>query len=177
MKKLVLTLLIITLLAVLFPGFAALAQPARIPHEDPATAENSLGVVPLLLFYSSVFDLAEQLGCGEYSHSLQTLRHLLEQGEPEVGLVWMLTRHYFILTKICRLAEKRISDQEIARVVQMRPSLIPSYVRQARRLSSSRLEKVFSLLVQADTGLKSGQQNPRLIMELLVFALCHLDAE
>ncbi len=58
MKRLAIALSIILLLAILSPCFSILAQPTRIPHQNPMTAKDTPDPVSLLLFYGNVFDLA-----------------------------------------------------------------------------------------------------------------------
>jgi len=58
MKRFVVTLSIVMLVGILFPYFSILAQPIYIPHENPATAEDSSDTASLLLFYGNVFNMA-----------------------------------------------------------------------------------------------------------------------
>ncbi len=145
--------------------------------ERDIIAETDVEIVVGMTRTHSVFDLAGQLGRGEWSLSLQTLRRLLEEGESEVGIVWMLTRHYSTLAKMTRLAEERMNETEMARALKIRPFLVPSYLQQARRLTPASLEKAFLLLLETDTSLKSGQQDPGFAMEQLAFALCRLGSK
>jgi len=58
MKKLIITLSIIAMLGVIFPGLPILAQPGQLPHENPDTTTDSLDVAGLLLSYSDIINLA-----------------------------------------------------------------------------------------------------------------------
>lgn len=120
----------------------------------------------------SVFDLAESVAEKRLDDSLQILHFLLESGESEVSIVWTLTRYFSTLAKVHQLNEKRVSADEIARRAKIRPFLVSTYLQQIRGLSAPQLERAFQLLLEADVNLKSSYQNPRLIMELLVYRLC-----
>jgi DNA polymerase-3 subunit delta len=123
---------------------------------------------------NSVFDLADAIAGKKLSPSLQILNGLLESGESEVGIVWMLTRHFTTLSKIYQLRTDGSGGDAIARKTRIRPHLINQYLQQVDRLSDRQLEEVFHLLLEADANLKSSYQSPRLIMELLVHNLCRL---
>ncbi len=57
MKRFAIALSIIILLAIFSPGFSMLAQPAHIPHQNPATTEETVDPVSLLRFYGNVAGL------------------------------------------------------------------------------------------------------------------------
>jgi len=75
MKKLVITSLVIMLLAVLTPCLATLAQPAHIPHQNPATARGSPNMVSILHFYGNVYDLIATSDYQEAQSMLGELEH------------------------------------------------------------------------------------------------------
>jgi len=75
MKKLVITSLVIMLLAVLTPCLATLAQPAHIPHQNPATARGSPDLVSILHFYGNVYDLIATSDYQEAQSMLGELEH------------------------------------------------------------------------------------------------------
>ena len=125
----------------------------------------------------STYDLAESVAEKKLSDSLQILDSLLEARESEVGIVWLLTRHFSTLVKVHELNAKGGSAEEIARKTKIRQSLIRSYLKHIQLLTPIQFERAFQLLLEADTNLKSGYQNPRLIMELLIYRLCCLHQE
>jgi len=57
MKRLAVTLSIVVLLMALSPSLSGLAQPAHVPHQDPAAARGAPDPASLLLFYGDVFDM------------------------------------------------------------------------------------------------------------------------
>lgn len=58
MKRLAVTLYAVILLVLLLPSFPIFAQPARVPHQDPATTGDSLNPLSMLRFYGNVLDMA-----------------------------------------------------------------------------------------------------------------------
>ena len=70
--------------------------------------------------------------------------------------------------------ELRQSAEEIAQRAKIRPFLVRSYIQQIRNVTPYEFEYAFQCLLDADKNLKSSYQNPRLIMELLIYRLCRL---
>jgi len=123
---------------------------------------------------NSVFDLVDVVAGKKTDLSLQILHSLFESGESEVGMVWMLTRHFVILAKVHQLQTDGYRGDKIAGRMKLRPKMMTQYLQQARQLSQRQLKTAFQLLLEADANLKSSYQAPRLIMELLVMKLCQL---
>lgn len=121
---------------------------------------------------NSVFDLADSVAERKLTDSFQILHSLLEAGESGVGIVWILARRFFTLAKVYQLKKNQTSAEEIARKAKIRPFLVSSYLRQSGYLLPVELERAFQLLLEADMNLKSSYQNPKLILELLVYRLC-----
>jgi DNA polymerase-3 subunit delta len=124
---------------------------------------------------NSVYDLADSVAGKKLEPSLQMLQSLLESGESEVGLVFMLTRHFITLAKMHQLQADGVRPAEMVRHVRVRPNDVNKYVQQASLYTSAQLKRVFKLLLDADVKLKSSYQAPRLIMELLIFRICYLN--
>jgi len=57
MRKFIIVLSIIILLAMLPPYFSIIAQPTHTPHENPTFAKDSPDPISLLFFYGDVYDL------------------------------------------------------------------------------------------------------------------------
>jgi hypothetical protein len=74
-KRLVITLTIIVILGIISPGLPTIAQPIRTPHENPATATDSLDKMALLLSYSEIINLATSRHYQDALDFLNELRH------------------------------------------------------------------------------------------------------
>jgi len=75
MKRLFVTLSIVVLLAVLLPGFPIIAQSTHIPHENPATAKNTLDLAALIVSYSDIYNLAALRQYQDTQSILQEMKH------------------------------------------------------------------------------------------------------
>jgi hypothetical protein len=80
MKRLAAILLILVVMGTAFPGFTALAQSTKTPHENPAIAAGSLDEVSLLLNYSRLFFLASNR---QYTDALDALEELRKIDIPD----------------------------------------------------------------------------------------------
>lgn len=63
------------MLGVIFPGLPIIAQPDRLPHENPETATSSLDEAGLLLSYSDIIDLATSSQYRDAQDILSELEH------------------------------------------------------------------------------------------------------
>ncbi|UCE19147.1 MAG: DNA polymerase III subunit delta [Gemmatimonadota bacterium] len=121
---------------------------------------------------NSVFDFAGAVAERRLNDSLHILHSLLETGESGVGLVSVLTKHYVTLTKVHQLYTSGVSTEEIAQGAKIRPFVVRSYIQQVRDMTQPEFEHAFQCLLEADKHLKSSYQNPRFVMQLLIYRLC-----
>lgn len=75
MKKLIITLSIIAMLGVIYPGLPISAQPVRVPHENPENATGLPDKVGLLLSYIRVINLAGNSRQQDARDLLNELKH------------------------------------------------------------------------------------------------------
>ena len=80
MKRLAITLSIIILLVMFSPHFTIFAQPAHIPHENPATARDSIDVASLVFIYGNVLGLTAE---GQYQDAQSIIDDLESTNMPD----------------------------------------------------------------------------------------------
>lgn len=88
MKRLIITLFIIILLAASYP-FSILAQPSHTPHENPIVATASLDAMALLLSYGNIFNLA---AISQYQNAQSILKELEHANIPD-ELQYLIDRY------------------------------------------------------------------------------------
>ncbi len=76
MKRYIIALCIIAVLGVIYPGLPTLAQPIRVPHENPDTATGLLDEIGFLLSYSQVIKLATNSQYQDAQDILNELEHV-----------------------------------------------------------------------------------------------------
>jgi DNA polymerase-3 subunit delta len=122
----------------------------------------------------SVFALTDALGSGERAVALRLLNRLLDDGQPPLLILSMLTRHFRQLWKARELLGQGAPQKELPRRIGVSPYFLSGLLAQARRCPDARLREAFPRFLAADLALKSGG-DPRAHLEGLVFALCAAD--
>jgi len=75
MKKIIITIFILVLLATTISFSSISAQPAQLPHQNPATAEGSSDAASLLNLYSDIFNLVSLRQYEDAQTMLEELKH------------------------------------------------------------------------------------------------------
>jgi len=75
MKKIITTIFILVLFATTISLSPILAQPAHLPHQNPATAEDSSDAASLLNLYSDIFNLVSLRQYEDAQTMLEELKH------------------------------------------------------------------------------------------------------
>jgi DNA polymerase III subunit delta len=121
----------------------------------------------------SVFDLANAAADRDCPRALRSLHTLLRDGQQPVQILFMLARHFRQVWVAGDLSAKKVSQQEMGRVLGMKSSFfLPGLVKQGRNFSSERMREIFSRLWEADQALKSVRVKPSVILERLVLDIC-----
>ncbi len=106
------------------------------------------------------------------SRALKILKDLSLSKERQTSITYRLSEHFLRLYQV-----KASSDQNVyhlAQELRTYAGAIAEAQNQAKAFTLEKLEKGISLLYQADSDLKSGRIPEKLLMELLVYQLCHL---
>lgn len=118
----------------------------------------------------SVWELADVLASGQPSRALKFLDQLLREGEQPPALVGALAWTFRKLLEAQELG-RGVSSGMAAGRLGMRRDAAAAAVRQAQKMSRSRLARGLRALYEADSRLKSGAKDERAVMEFLVAEL------
>jgi DNA polymerase III subunit delta len=119
----------------------------------------------------NIFELCDAVGSRNIGNGLAIANRMLQAGESAVGMLVMLTRHFFILARIKEYKAQRMQENSMARELKIHPYFFKNYLRQAGQFNRDQLRDAFSMLLDADVNLKSSYQKPQMILELLVVKL------
>lgn len=119
----------------------------------------------------SVFALTDALGAGELAVALRLLGRLLDDGQPALVILSMLTRHFRQLWKARELLAQGVPQKDLPRRIGVNPYFLSGLLAQAKRCSDEQLREAFPRFLAVDLSLKSGG-DARAQLEGLVFALC-----
>ncbi len=122
---------------------------------------------------SGLFTMLDQVTEGRTGESLQSLHQLLDSGEAEIKLLFMLSRQVRLLLQIFLLRQAGRNREEISKELGCHPYVVEKLLPQAAKMSLASLRAAHRRLVQADFRIKTGQSPPRLELEMLV---CDLSA-
>ncbi len=120
----------------------------------------------------TVFQLVDSIGERDCKNSLLILRNLILADEKPGGIIFWLTEH---LERLIQTKEfPSGSGKSLAAFLKTKPFIASKCQKQAPNFSLEELEKGLNLLYQTDVDLKSNLMPDKILMELLVYNLCHL---
>ncbi|MFC2075110.1 DNA polymerase III subunit delta [Bdellovibrionota bacterium] len=121
---------------------------------------------------TTVFELTRAIGMREPSVALKALNRLLGYGEPGLLILSMIIRQWRLLWRAKGMLEQGTPPAVVGERLKIHPYFRQEFFDQCRRNNLSSLREKYSLLNQADLGLKLSAQEKRLILEDLVLQLC-----
>lgn len=120
----------------------------------------------------NVFDLTESIASGDKVESLVHLVNLLDQGQNEIGIVSLISRHIRILLLIKQGIEQGLAGQKLATFAQVPSYYLQDYVRQAKSWTTKKLESTLLVLAETDKALKSSPLSAHIWLENLILKTC-----
>jgi DNA polymerase-3 subunit delta len=119
---------------------------------------------------ATVWELADFLAARRSKSALEFLERLLRDGDEPLAILGALAWMY---RKLIEAGELRgaVNGWQAARALQMRSDQAELAVRNARQISKPRLLAGLRALQRADDRLKSGEKDPRAVMEFLIAEL------
>lgn len=121
----------------------------------------------------NIFEFCDAVGSKNIKKSIHILNGMLQLGESPQGMLAMLNRHFFILTKIKDLLAQNTRKEQMAKELKVNPYFVDNYARQASSFTRARLTEVFDLLLDADLKLKTSYQKPKMVLEMLLINICN----
>jgi DNA polymerase III subunit delta len=120
---------------------------------------------------ASIFEMIEALGRGDGKLAVRTLRELLDDGQPALGILGMVARQIRLLLQTKELTARGLPAADIARELRLQGWQSDRLVRQAGRYTFPQLEKMHDRLLETDVAIKTGQMEDDMALEMLVIGL------
>ena len=120
---------------------------------------------------ASIFNLIDNIGAKKANQAMSDLHKLMESGEHELYILTMIVYGFRNLILVKYLANKGFNQSQIASKLKMHPYVVSKTYNQINRFSMPFLVLVYNRLLDAELAIKSGNKNPRLILETLVGTL------
>ncbi len=121
----------------------------------------------------TVFQLIDSVCERNKKKAFLILRNLILAGEKPGSIIFWLTQHFEKLIQTKEYSPDS-GQGSLVSLLKTKPFLVTKYQKQAKNFSMEELEKGLILLYQTDVDLKSNLMPDRILMELLVYNLCHL---
>lgn len=103
----------------------------------------------------SVFELTNAIAARQTEKALKIQKYLLDQGESEVGILAMITRHMRILLLTQEALQKRMNGPALSQYVGVPPYFVNQYIQNSRDWPYSKLTRAYQKLLETDRNLKS----------------------
>lgn len=144
-----------------------------IGDKNTIDADDVTAIVGMSRRYN-IFELQKAIGKRDISISLEILEHMLNAGEPPVRIVTLLTTYFSKLLKIWEYLERRISKDELIRMLHLSPQqlyFLDDDISSAKMFSLTDIEQSFSILVETDEKLKSVDIDEKMLLTLMLYNL------
>lgn len=119
-----------------------------------------------------VWDLVDAIAQKRLGPALDTLRRLLNEGEPALRIFGLMVSEYRLLIQARTLADQGYSEDRIAARLGIHPWRLGQRMDAVRRTPVDALKAIYRLLLDTDTEIKTGVQEPEAALEFLVARLC-----
>jgi len=120
----------------------------------------------------NIFQLNDAIGEKDCEKGLEILKNLFLLGEKPGTVIYRLAEHLERLIKTKNFVPQK--GASLSSILKVHPYYARKYPSQAVNFSQEELERGLVLLYQTDVDLKSSRMPDKIVMELLVYHLCHL---
>jgi len=138
-----------------------------LPSGTPITLHDVETLVPAALSSKTIFQLLDALTEGDRSTAINLCRKLLASGEAPLAILGMIARQFRLLL----LAHIHDPASPLAEVLGLHPWVAKKIARLARKYSLASTASALEKILKADVALKTGANDPRLILEQLIWSL------
>lgn len=140
-------------------------------EKKKATADDVMKVVSHVRL-DSVFDLTDAIGRNDRARALTCLANLLDNGQNEVGVLALISRHVRILRLVSDGLKEGLSGQRLSSRAGVSPYFLKSYVDQAREWNATKIDRTFEALLDTDRALKSSPVASHIWLENFIIQTC-----
>jgi len=121
-----------------------------------------------------IWDLVDSIAQRNLKGAMDTLRRLLNEGEPPLRIFGLIVREYRILLQIKDMDDRRSSEDLILARLGLQPWMLRQRAGAIAATSVERLKSIYRMLLDIDVEIKTGIQDPEAALEFLVAKLCQL---
>lgn len=119
----------------------------------------------------NVFILIDDIVRLKLERAYTIMQELLRQKEEPIKLIALIARQYRMIMQVKELERQGHSQQHIASAIGAHPYAVKIASEQGRAYDLARLGEILSMIAQLDYGIKSGQTDKVLGLEMLLLRL------
>jgi len=117
---------------------------------------------------SDIFKTIDALASRNKLTAFKLLHQHLSQGESEIYLLSMLAYQFRNLLLVKSQLEQGTQFQSLGKKINLHPYVLRKSFDQSKSFSLAALKKIYERLAEIDLGIKSGQMESRVALDLIV---------
>ncbi|PLX31597.1 MAG: DNA polymerase III subunit delta [Clostridiales bacterium] len=118
---------------------------------------------------TNIFKLTDSLSEGKTAYALESLETLCEMGEPEIKILFMISRHFRQIMKVKSMAVNGFSKDETMKTLGIKSDFVYKKTsRQGKNLDMGTIEKIMDLCMSTELKCKSLSSQKRMALEVLI---------
>ena len=115
-----------------------------------------------------VFAMVDALGQRNGRRAIEQFHSLVDEGEPPVRLLSLITRQFRLIMQAKDLSERRAPTADVMRTLGVPKFLADKMLTQSRQFQMTQLEAIYRRLLETDLNIKTGQIEPLLAIDMLI---------
>lgn len=119
-------------------------------------------------FDENIFALTDAISNRNKALALKLFEEELEAGAADGNLMRMIIRQFRILIQVRQSLETGLSPRKMMSQLKLHPFVVQKSLAQARNFSLPVLKNIFHYLVKIDKGSKTGQQDIKIALSMLI---------
>ncbi|MFW5888157.1 MAG: DNA polymerase III subunit delta [Patescibacteria group bacterium] len=139
--------------------------------EDIKVEEEDVKDMVRADFDEDIFALTDALSLKDKKRAINLLEEQYGAGLSDAYLLSMTIRQFKILLRIREALDNGYTSNKIISQLKLHPFVAQKGINQVRNFKLEELKKIFSKLVEADYLMKTGKQDTRLMLDLLIVGL------
>lgn len=123
---------------------------------------------------NNIFELVDAVAEKNGDRSLKILNQMLDSGEAEGRIMYMIIRQFRILNLTKTMINKGYTAIAIAPKLKLPQFIVKKYVRQVRVFSEKDLLILLNKVLKAEKNIKTGKLPSKLAMEIFITECCNI---
>lgn len=137
-----------------------------VPEGSEITKEN-VDEVCRLQNTHKIYELNNAIIQGQKTKAYKIMRDLLEEKEPPIKLIVMISKMWSQLYSMKKLSEENANNYEIARLLEISDKAVPVIKKQAAEFSFEYIKDKIKQCEEMDESIKSGKIKDSVALEIL----------